>query len=123
MGQQRETPSNQNDDDGNNFVDDYYGINTSVTPSTGDPLAVNGHGTHLAGIIGAVGNNGKGVAGINWQTKIMALKCMTGTTGTVDNAITCIYYALAQKAKTAKHPHGPDLGLVAEHSRLLQLPA
>ena len=58
----------------------------------------------MAGIIGAVGNNGKGMAGVNWQTKIMALKCMT-TTGTVDNAITCINYALSQRdAKESPHP-------------------
>jgi len=84
------------DDDTNNFVDDYFGINTTVTPSTGDPMDTTGHGTAMAGIIGAVGNNTLGIAGVNWQTKIMALKCMT-TTGTADNAITCINYALSQK--------------------------
>jgi subtilisin family serine protease len=89
--------ANQIDEDGNLFVDDYYGINTAVTPSTGDPLDTFGHGTGMAGIIGAAGNNGTGMAGINWQTKIMALKCMTGTTGTVDNATTCINYALAKR--------------------------
>ena len=84
------------DGDANNFVDDYFGINTIVTPSTGDPMDTSGHGTAIAGIIGAVGNNGTGMAGVNWKTRIMALKCMT-TTGNVDNAITCINYALANR--------------------------
>jgi subtilisin family serine protease len=93
-----EIPNNGIDDDDNHFVDDYFGINTAVplgTPTTGEPMDLNGHGTAMAGIIGAVGNNATGMAGVNWQTKIMALKCMT-TTGTVDAAITCINYALAK---------------------------
>jgi subtilisin family serine protease len=91
-----EIPGNGIDDDDNHFVDDYYGINTTVTPSSGEPMDVNGHGTAMAGIIGAVGNNTLGIAGVNWQTRIMALKSMTSS-GTVDNAITCINYALSQK--------------------------
>ena len=89
------------DEDADGLVDDYYGIDTSPgpsQPSTGNPMDIHGHGTGMAGIIGAVGNNGKGMAGVNWQTKIMALKCMTGTSpGTLDNAITCINYALGKR--------------------------
>jgi subtilisin family serine protease/N-acetylneuraminic acid mutarotase len=93
-----EIPLNLLDDDNNNVVDDYFGINTAVTPSTGDPLDVTGHGTAMAGIIGAVGNNKTGLAGINWQARIMALKCMT-TTGTVDDAISTMDYARSQAKK------------------------
>jgi len=92
-----EIPNDGIDNDANGYVDDYYGINTSVTPSTGDPLDTYGHGTGVAGIIGAVGNNAKGIAGVNWQTRIMALKAMTGTGGTTDNASTCINYATGKK--------------------------
>ena len=99
----------QIDDDNNNFVDDYFGINTTVTPSTGDPMDTTGHGTAMAGIIGAVGNNGRGIAGVNWQTKIMALKCMT-TSGTVDNAITTINYALSQRRRRRAAPLVLTLG-------------
>jgi subtilisin family serine protease len=91
-----EIPANGIDDDDNHFVDDYYGINTTVTPTSGDPMDTHGHGTAMAGIIGAVGNNTAGIAGVNWQTRIMGLKCMNAS-GTVDNAITCINYALSQK--------------------------
>ena len=43
------------------------------------PMDDNGHGTHCAGIIGAVGNNGLGVVGVNWHTKIMAVKALDAT--------------------------------------------
>ena len=58
-----------------------------------------GHGTAMAGIIGAFGNNSIGIAGINWQTQIMALKFMNSSTGNAADAISCINYALAQLAK------------------------
>ncbi|MBU4231112.1 MAG: S8 family serine peptidase [Proteobacteria bacterium] len=92
------------DDDDNHFVDDYFGINVTVTPSTGDPMDTHGHGTAMAGIIGAVGNNARCIAGVNWQTRIMALKAMTGTSGNVDMAITCINYALSQRANETPTP-------------------
>lgn len=59
----REIPNNLKDDDNNGYVDDVYGIN-AIT-DTGNPLDDNGHGTHVAGIIGAVGNNARGVVGVN----------------------------------------------------------
>ncbi len=67
-----EIPNNGIDDDGNGFVDDYYGYDFRYNDS--DPLDENGHGTHTAGTIGAVGNNLIGVVGVNWNVKIMAIK-------------------------------------------------
>ena len=92
-------PINGIDDDTNGFIDDYFGINTTVTPSNGDPMDTQGHGTAMAGIIGAVGNNTTGIAGVNWQTRIMALKFANSGTSYVDNAITFMNYARSQKAK------------------------
>jgi len=60
------------DDDGNGFIDDFYGYDFRYNDP--DPLDENGHGTHTAGTIGAVGNNGVGVTGVNWNVKLMTIK-------------------------------------------------
>jgi len=100
-----EIPNNNIDDDGNGFVDDVYGIN--AIDGTGDPMDDHGHGTHCAGTIGAVGNNGEGVAGVNWNVKIMALKFLSrfGGGSTAD-AITCLDYAVAKNAKISNNSWG-----------------
>ena len=67
-----EIQGNGVDDDGNGFADDYYGYDFFVNDP--DPLDEHGHGTHTAGTIGAVGNNGLGVVGVNWSVKIMSIK-------------------------------------------------
>ena len=64
--------SNGIDDDGNGFVDDCYGFDTVNNDS--NPMDDHGHGTHVAGTIGAVGNNGVGVVGVNWTVRLMACK-------------------------------------------------
>ncbi len=84
------------DDDGNGYVDDYYGAN--MANDTGDPLDIHGHGTHVAGIIGAVGNNGIGTSGVAWNVKIMAVKFLDPN-GSVEDEIEGISYILDQKNK------------------------
>ena len=65
-----------------------------------DPMDDNGHGTHCAGIIGAEGDNGEGIAGINWNVSIMPLKFLgRGGFGTTKNAIEAINYAIDRKQK------------------------
>ena len=67
-----EIPNNQIDDDQNGYIDDYYGWNfNDSTPDIGNDGYGHWHGTPVAGIIGAVGNNYEGVTGVNWQVKIM----------------------------------------------------
>ncbi|MGD2246481.1 MAG: S8 family serine peptidase, partial [Candidatus Aminicenantes bacterium] len=81
------------DDDSNGYIDDFYGIN-AITGS-GDPMDDNGHGTHCSGTIGAVGDNGVGIVGVNWDVEIMALKFISSTgSGSTSNAIECIEYVL-----------------------------
>ncbi len=76
------------------------GIDTGEHDS--DPMDIDGHGTHVAGILGAVGNNGEGVAGINWTARIMAVKGFA-TDGYLytDAELEAISYILAMK--TAGH--------------------
>jgi serine protease len=75
----------------------FNGIN-----STCDPMDNYGHGTHIAGTIGAGGNNHLGVTGVNWKTQIMALKFLDGASGDVADAIKTITFAV--KARTAQKP-------------------
>jgi hypothetical protein len=84
------------DDDSNGYVDDIYGIDTFNNDS--DPMDDHNHGTHVSGTIGAVGNNGIGIAGINWNVKIMALKFIgAGGAGYVSDVIECLEYVIMMK--------------------------
>ena len=62
------------DNDNNGYVDDVFGFN--AIEASGDPFDDNGHGTHCAGTIGAVANNGFDHVGVAWNTQLMALKMM-----------------------------------------------
>ena len=68
----REIPNNGRDDDGNGVIDDVHGFD--AYHQDGVPEDAHGHGTHCAGIIGATGNNRRGITGVNWQTRIMPVK-------------------------------------------------
>jgi subtilisin family serine protease len=93
-----EIPGNGIDDDNNGYVDDIYGIN--AIDGSGNPMDDHNHGTHVAGIIGAVGNNGKGVVGVSWKVKIIACKFLdSSNVGTYADAIECLLYILNLKNK------------------------
>ena len=65
-----ETPGNGIDDDSNGFRDDVYGYDfasDSLGKNDSDPMDIDDHGTHVAGIMAAVGNNGTGVCGVAWN--------------------------------------------------------
>ncbi|WP_439545612.1 S8 family serine peptidase [Sandarakinorhabdus sp.] len=89
--------------DGNGRIDDLIGWN--FVTNTNDPMDGNGHGTHVAGTIGAMGNNGIGVAGVNWTVQMVALKSLPNSgSGTISAAISALdYYTAAAKA----HGDGP----------------
>ncbi|WP_457563403.1 S8 family serine peptidase [Caminibacter pacificus] len=78
------------DDDGDGYVDDVYGfdfakdLNGNNGPLTGD---IGSHGTHVAGIIGAIGDNGVGVSGVNWNVKILPVKVFRPNLGAYDSDI------------------------------------
>ncbi len=75
-----EIPGNKIDDDGNGYVDDVNGWNAF---SKNGNVVAERHGTHVAGITGAAGNNGKMVSGVNWNVKIMPVMAATGQTSVV----------------------------------------
>jgi len=98
------------DNDTNGYVDDFYGINAvtwngSAASSVGDPFDDDstGHGTHVSGTIGAVTDNGTGVAGINWDVRLMALKFLDASgSGYTSDAVECLEYAAALAADGVK---------------------
>ena len=76
--------------------DDVHGFN--AIDNVSDPMDDNGHGTHCAGIIGAEGENNLGIAGVNWNVRIMPLKFMNaGGFGTTKDAIEAINYVIDRK--------------------------
>ena len=84
------------DDDGNGRIDDCFGVDKANNDS--NPLDDNGHGSHVAGTIGAVGNNGAGVVGINWNVSLMACKFLDATgSGSTAGAIACLEYVRTMK--------------------------
>jgi subtilisin family serine protease len=91
-------PKNGIDDDHNGFVDDTRGADFINEDS--DPNDDAGHGTHVAGIIGAKGNNGVGVTGVNWDVKLMALKFLDADgSGNTADAANAIDYAVSHGAR------------------------
>lgn len=84
------------DDDGNGFIDDCYGIDVANNDS--DPMDDHDHGTHVAGTMGALGNNGVGVVGVNWSVRLMACKFLDAFgSGTTAGAIACLDYVRIMK--------------------------
>jgi subtilisin family serine protease len=100
-----EIADNGLDDDNDGYVDDRHGINART--GSGNPMDDHGHGTHCAGTIGALGNNGLGVVGVNWTVKIMPLKFLDASgNGLTSDAIECIQYAIVHGARVLSNSWG-----------------
>jgi len=93
-----ETDDNSIDDDGNGYIDDYYGYD--FYNDDDDPSDDHGHGSHVAGTIGAKGDNSKGVAGVSWKVSIMSLKTFNSLgLGDTNSILEAIIYAKNNGAK------------------------
>jgi Subtilase family/Secretion system C-terminal sorting domain len=88
-----EIPGNGLDDDNNGYIDDYNGWNSYN--STGN-ITSDLHGTHVAGTVGARGNNSIGVTGVCWGVQIMPVM---GSDGTEANAVESYTYVLDQRKR------------------------
>ncbi len=104
-----EIPNNGIDDDNNGYIDDVHGWDFSQKPSSdgnevpqngdNDPIDESGHGTHVAGIIGAAVDNDVGIAGIAWNCKLMPIRG-AGVAGIRDNrSASAIVYAVDNGAR------------------------
>ncbi|MEG4503495.1 S8 family serine peptidase [Microcoleus sp. F6_B4] len=100
-----EIAGNGIDDDGNGYTDDVRGYDFANNDS--DPMDDNDHGSHVAGTIGAVGNNSLGITGINHTVRIVPLKFIgAGGTGSVANAARAIRYATDKGADAINYSAG-----------------
>jgi subtilisin family serine protease len=95
------------DNDGNGYIDDWRGWD--FLNNDNDPYDDHGHGTHVAGTIGAIGDNARGVAGVNWSVSIMPLKFL-GADGSGDSAdaVRALLYASAMGADVTNNSWGGD---------------
>lgn len=89
-----EIPGNGIDDDENGYVDDYDGWN--AYQHNGNVPTTSSHGTHVSGIIGAIGNNDLGVAGVNWQVKILPVAASSTSESVVVEGLSYVYVVREQ---------------------------
>lgn len=103
-----EIPGNGVDDDGNGYVDDTIGWN--FVGNSNNPMADDNpgnHGTHVAGIIGAAGNNTVGIIGASPLVKIMPLKFLSASgSGNISAAVRAIDYAISKRVKIMSNSWG-----------------
>jgi len=93
------------DNDANGYVDDWRGWD--FFNDDNNPQDDEGHGTHVAGTIGAQGNNGAGVTGVNWNVTLMALKFLDANgSGTTEAAVRAVLYASAEGADITNNSWG-----------------
>ena len=91
------------DNDGNGYVDDIHGWDFDGNNNSTYDGSQDDHGTHVAGTIGAVGGNGAGVAGVNWQVTMIPAKFLGRRGGTLANAIKAVDYVTDLKTRHGLH--------------------
>jgi len=95
------------DNDGNGFPDDVIGWD--MRNNDAFPFDDNNHGTHVAGTVGAVGQNGRGISGVTQDVSLMAVKFTNAEgSGSISNAIKAIRYAVDNGAKILSNSWGDE---------------
>jgi subtilisin family serine protease len=100
-----EVPGNGVDDDRDGYVDNVFGIN--AINGSGNPMDDEGHGTHVAGTIGAAANNSQPAVGVAWRVRLMACKFLGADgSGKTSDAIKCLDFAAAKGARVVNASFG-----------------
>lgn len=100
-----EIAGNGVDDDADGYVDNVHGIN-AIT-NTGNPVDEGDHGTGVASVIGAVPNNGVGLAGVAWNVKLMGLRFLGADGfGSLSGELRCIDFAVAKRVQVINASFG-----------------
>jgi subtilisin family serine protease/subtilisin-like proprotein convertase family protein len=93
------------DNDGNGYVDDLIGWDW--VNNDNDPLDDHNHGTHVAGTIGATGNDGVGVVGVNWRVQMVPLKFLSASgSGATSDAVNAVNYMIGKNIKISNNSWG-----------------
>ena len=100
-----EIKNNNKDDDANGFIDDVHGWNFFYNTNI---ISGDDHGTHVAGTIGATGNNGIGVTGVTWDTQLMSLAVFEATEEGAGDIVSAIKYAADNGARVINMSLGLD---------------
>ncbi len=112
-------PGDENgiDDDNNGYIDDFIGWD--FVNQDNNPMDDNGHGTHVAGIAGAKGNNSIGTTGIAWDAQLLALKVFTAEgTGSIADVIAALNYTIQQNIKITNNSWGTLDNSIALHEAI-----
>jgi subtilisin family serine protease len=99
-----EIAGNGIDDDRNGYVDDVFGID--AIHDTGNPDDLHGHGTHVAGTIGAAANDGNPHVGVAWNVRLMACRFLGAQGGYTSDAVKCVDYAVSKGARILNNSWG-----------------
>ena len=103
----RNKATNGIDDDNNGYVDDVNGWN--FVTNNNSLVDNHGHGTHISGIVGAVGGNGKGISGVSPKVSLMTLKYFDPKSlgsNNLENTVKAIHYAIENGAQIINYSGG-----------------